>query len=672
MAVQQTTVNPDLAVERQNATFNAEELTYFLYNGPEWTKRKRYLQNLAIQGVAKLKLKQYATLSREEQYESGLQKGAYAITMVKKLGLKSPAERMLFTEAVNPHEATGFNLHNSMFTDTINRLASDEQKEKWLPLVQSFRMVGTYAQTELGHGTFLRGLETTATYDPQTKEFILNSPTISSIKYWPGGLGKTANCCVVMAQLISNGQNHGMQSFMVQIRDYDTHEPLPGVTVGDIGNKFGYAGIDNGFLRLNNVRIPRENMLMRYAKVLENGTFVHPKSDRLVYGTMTMVRSAIVHDAGRGLAKAATIAVRYSAVRKQSEIQPGAGEVKVLDFQTQQQKVLPQVAAAYALMFTGRNVLAFYMQVTSQIEKGALEELPQLHALSAGLKAVSSWDATNGIEACRLACGGHGYSQASGIPKIYVDVCPSCTYEGENTVMTLQTARYLIKCYNQLRQGEQLPSLIRFLQSPLEGRSSLDNQLELQELLAAFEHRARRMVHEVGQKLQTAAEEGKKSHEAWNSNSVELSAAAVAFAQAYIVKVFTDTVSRMEGKVKAVMTSLCQLYALDGIIRYLGDFMKDGYISSEQAVLLQSQLLTLLAELRPNAVALVDAFDFPDAVLDSALGRWDGNVYEALYDYSLRSKLNEKQVLDAYHKYQRPFMESQWKNCPQAAVTSRL
>lgn len=36
-------------------------------------------------------------------------------------------------------------------------------------------------------GTFLRGLETTATYDPQTKEFILNSPTISSIKYWPGG-----------------------------------------------------------------------------------------------------------------------------------------------------------------------------------------------------------------------------------------------------------------------------------------------------------------------------------------------------------------------------------------------------------------------------------------------------------------------------------------------------
>lgn len=60
--------------------------------------------------------------------------------------------------------------------------------------------------------------------------------------------------------------------------------------------------------------------------------------------------------------------------------------------------------------------------------------------------------------------------------------------------------------------------------------------------------------------------------------------------------------------------------------------------------MLQSRFLDLLSELRPNAVALVDAFDFPDAVLDSALGRWDGNVYEALYDYSLRSKLNDKQV----------------------------
>ena len=60
--------------------------------------------------------------------------------------------------------------------------------------------------------------------------------------------------------------------------------------------------------------------------------------------------------------------------------------------------------------------------------------------------------------------------------------------------------------------------------------------------------------------------------------------------------------------------------------------------------MLRNGLCKLLAKIRPNAVALVDAFDFPDGVLDSALGRYDGNVYEALYKFCLDSKMNEKQV----------------------------
>lgn len=42
-------------------------------------------------------------------------------------------------------------------------------------------------------------------------------------------VGKTANCCLVMAQLITKGENHGMHFFFVQIRDLNTHEPLPGM-----------------------------------------------------------------------------------------------------------------------------------------------------------------------------------------------------------------------------------------------------------------------------------------------------------------------------------------------------------------------------------------------------------------------------------------------------------
>ena len=65
----------------------------------------------------------------------------------------------------------------------------------------------------------------------------------------------------------------------------------------------------------------------------------------------------------------------------------------------------------------------------------------QLHALASGLKALSSDVASNGIDVLRKACGGHGYTHASGIPKIFANITPACTYEGENTVMYLQCAR---------------------------------------------------------------------------------------------------------------------------------------------------------------------------------------------------------------------------------------
>lgn len=77
-------------------------------------------------------------------------------------------------------------------------------------------------------GTNLKKLETTAVYDPKTEEFVLNTPTITATKWWPGNLGKSANYTVVMAQLYTNGKCYGSHPFWVQIRDIHTHEPLQG------------------------------------------------------------------------------------------------------------------------------------------------------------------------------------------------------------------------------------------------------------------------------------------------------------------------------------------------------------------------------------------------------------------------------------------------------------
>jgi acyl-CoA oxidase len=58
---------------------------------------------------------------------------------------------------------------------------------------------------------------------------------------------------------------------MVQIRDIDTHRPLQGVEVGDIGPKYGFTAKDNGYLILKNVRIPRKDLFMRYVEVDKEG-----------------------------------------------------------------------------------------------------------------------------------------------------------------------------------------------------------------------------------------------------------------------------------------------------------------------------------------------------------------------------------------------------------------
>jgi acyl-CoA oxidase len=84
-----------------------------------------------------------------------------------------------------------------------------------LPLISKHKILGCYAQTELGHGSDVSRLETTATLDKVTDEFIINSPTITSTKFWPGDLGKFSSHAVVFARLIIDENDYGVQAFIV-------------------------------------------------------------------------------------------------------------------------------------------------------------------------------------------------------------------------------------------------------------------------------------------------------------------------------------------------------------------------------------------------------------------------------------------------------------------------
>ena len=153
-----------------------------------------------------------------------------------------------------------------LFMLTLLGQTSDEQKSWWMENAYSMKMTGAYAQTELGHGSNVRGLRTTATYDAETEEWVLETPTLSAMKWWPSNLVMSTHC-VLYAQMIIDGTEHGVHVFMLQMRD-ENLALLPGVELGDIGTKVGDNNVDIGYLRLKGVRIPRRHLMEKRQVIL--------------------------------------------------------------------------------------------------------------------------------------------------------------------------------------------------------------------------------------------------------------------------------------------------------------------------------------------------------------------------------------------------------------------
>jgi acyl-CoA oxidase len=158
---------------------------------------------------------------------------------------------------------------------------------------------------------------TTATYDPKTEEFIINTPDVNAAKWWIGDLGLYCNHAAVFAQLIINGKGYGVHVFIVPIRDPKTFKTLDGVEAGDIGPKLGFQNKDNGFAIFKNKRIPRVNMLMKYQVVSKEGVYSKRGDEKISYATMLLTRSGITEILSYSIAKSTTILVRYSLIRKQ-------------------------------------------------------------------------------------------------------------------------------------------------------------------------------------------------------------------------------------------------------------------------------------------------------------------------------------------------------------------
>jgi acyl-CoA oxidase len=224
-----------LAQERAKSSLNVDALANFLFGKAVLEKRDQILKVLEAEDV--FNKSQNYFKGREDRFVVALARAK----RMRQLSVKHNWSRDDYEVASNLISEPGpYGLHASMFLITLRDQGTPEQHKLFLEKAENYEIIGCYAQTELGHGSNVRGLETIATWNASDKTFTLHSPHLTASKWWIGSMGRTANHAVVMAQLMIDGKNYGPHPFVVQIRDMKTHQPLENIHVGDIGPKFGY------------------------------------------------------------------------------------------------------------------------------------------------------------------------------------------------------------------------------------------------------------------------------------------------------------------------------------------------------------------------------------------------------------------------------------------------
>lgn len=643
-----------LMKERSQSDVPVEELAQHLFSRNDFLGRQERVLKILEKDPLFNKTKQL-NLSRPERYQLGLARAKKLRRYADEY--RWDAEDISMSQYLCD-DVSPYMVHYAMFVTTIREQGDEKQRAYWLPKIERMEVIGCYAQTELGHGSNVRGIECEARWDAQTKEFVLHSPTLTASKWWNGTMGRTANHAIVVAQLLipksqtsDEYSNFGPHPFVVQIRDMETHQPLEGIAVGDIGPKYGYAPMDNGYMLFNHFRIPHSSMLSNYSRVDPHTcTYKRPANSAVVYGSLTAVRASIIMHARLIIARAVTIAVRYTCVRRQFPDRDSkdktAPELSVLDYPTVQIRILPLVATAFALHYTGAAMQHLYQSTRDEISKGDFGKLAILHAQSSGLKSLCTELAANSIETCRRAMGGHGFGGASGFIQLNNDYLSKPTVEGDNWMITQQTASYLIKRMKAAVAGkgnaqDELEQSCRDWLSKERGQSVTPFSIfkDDEDIVRAFHRRSRYLTYQ-------AYIDREVKNRSWNSMLIQLRKVSHAESQSILVTNFwnalQDQGASLSLTLKGHLKNLFKLFAFYTMDAEARDFMKAKSVDDCDLDQLPAVIQSLMMQIRPHAVKLVDSWKVPDFLLDSALGRSDGRVYEDLFNRAHRlNPLNE-------------------------------
>jgi acyl-CoA oxidase len=516
-----------------------------------------------------------------------------------------------------------------LFAGSIQQLGSEYHHQKYLPDAAAAKLMGCFAMTEIGHGSNVQGLETTAVYDGSSDCFVLHSPTYSAGKNFIGNAADDGRLATVFAQLEVNGQKHGVHAFVVPIRD-ENGNPFPGITIEDNGLKMGLNGVDNGRIWFDQVKVPRAEMLNRFANVTVDGQYrsdIQSQTARFftMIGTLVSGRISMAATGNSAAKSALTIAIRYAARRRQFGAPKASQETLLLDYPAHQRRLCPLLANVFALDFA----LKYLIELKETVRTGSSRPL---ETLAAGLKAFTTWNTTQTIQTCREACGGEGYMAVNRLSALKADTDICTTFEGDNIVLMQLVAKNLLSEFKdklkEMRPAQMAgffvdqrltaiakrnPTLtLNIVERHLRDTDFHVMMLRLRETSTLFSA-ARKFRYLTGRKKM-------HPYTAFTRMQRELLELAYAHVERVILEQFAQTISTVQSSpVKQALKRLCDLFALSRIELHKGWHLEHGSLTGLKSEAVTRTVDKLCQEVRQDAVQLVDSFGIPDSCLSAPI-----------------------------------------------------
>ena len=537
-----------------------------------------------------------------------------------------------------------------LFGGAVLHLGTRKHHERYLRDIITLDLPGCFAMTETGHGSNVQAVRTTATYDQDADEFIVHTPDPSARKDYIGNAALHGRMAAVFAQLVVGGEARGVHCLLVPIRD-ERGEPCPGVELSDCGHKVGLNGVDNGRISFDEVRVPRDALLDRYAEVRPDGAYYSPiENPNRRFFTMlgTLIQGRVsVCGAGISAAKAAlTIAVRHGNRRRQFGPPESDHEVPLLDYRAHQRRLLPALARTYAFHFAQQELIEELGEAFGGEEPYPEDKQRELEAKAAGLKALATWHASATIQECREACGGAGYLSENRFGELRADIDVFTTFEGDNTILLQLVAKGLLtdyrdefgelnpietvgfvagQVYETVAERSAVRELVQRLTDDLiPGREDEHDLLDREYQTNLLRWREDHMLSGVARRLKRGIDGGEDPFDVFNECQDHVIATARAHVELQVMEAFMRALEGIEDdELRALMSRVCDLFALATIEADRAWFQEHGRISSTRAKAITRAVNSLCADLRPDARMLVDAFGIPDGVLRAPIGLKD-------------------------------------------------